>query len=512
MCLIIYPLVYLGAPGRAQTDFKYAYLLLFCSGSMLMAGSPAMKCEALAGKSFGAEVKIKSAALVAAKGNLPEHCDVRGVIAPEAGFAIKLPTEWNDRFEMVGNGGTAGTISLSAVDGAVRKGFASASTDTGHDAEKEPLATFAYVTQENPNGHRKMIDFAYLSVHETAVLAKQVINAYYGAAPKYSYWVGCSTGGRQGLHEAQRYPEDFDGLVVGAPGVYLTGNVTRRLWIGQAQTGDGAITADQLPILTKAIYEKCDALDGLKDGLIDDPRVCQFDPARDLPAGAFTAAQVGALKKIYGGPKNSKGKQVFYGELVGSEPVWPDNFIPPSKTVLPRSESQAKMMMLDPPPGPTWDYTKFNFDTDPERLSKAAADLNPRNPDLAPLKKRGGKILQYAGWGDQQVNPLPGIEYYETVSKKLGDAATRDFYRLYMIPGMFHCSGGPGCGSNDWLGAVMDWVEKGKAPDQMVGAHVEGGATTRTRPLCAYPLVARYKGMGSVDEAGSFSCASAATR
>jgi len=487
--------------------------LVFSANGVLWGAGPAMKCEALAAKSFGDDVTIGSAALVPAQGNMPEHCDVRGVIRPEAKFAIKLPTEWNDRFQMVGNGGTAGTISMGAVDGAVRKGFAASSTDTGHDAAKEPLATFAWVTPENPEGHRKLIDFAYLSVHETAVLSKRVIEAYYGAVPKYSYWVGCSTGGRQGLQEAQRYPDDFDGLVVGAPGVSLTGNVTRRLWVGQSQVGAGAIPSEKLPLLTKAIYEKCDKLDGLEDGLIDDPRACPFDPARDVAKcagadgpGCFTAAQIEALKKIYGGPRDSKGKQIFFGELVGSEPVWPDNFIPPSKTVLPRSESQMKLAMLNPPPGPSWDYSMFNFDTDPAKVTEAAKMLNPQNPDLAPLKKRGGKIVQYAGWADQQVNPQPGIDYYTTVSKRLGATETRDFYRMFMVPGMFHCSGGPGCGSVDWLSVVMDWVEKGKAPEQIVGAHIESGKTTRTRPLCPYPQVARYKGTGSIDEAANFAC------
>jgi hypothetical protein len=490
-----------------------ALCLSLILANTLMAAAPAIQCEALAAKSFGDDVKIASATLVPAKGTLLEHCDVRGTIWPEARFAIKLPTAWNDRFQMDGNGGTAGTISMGAVDNAVRKGFAASSTDTGHDAAKEPLAAFAHVTPENPNGRRKLIDFAYLSVHETAVLTKRVIEAYYGVAPKYSYWVGCSTGGRQGLQEAQRYPEDFDGLVIGAPGVYLTGNVTRRLWVGQSQVGAGAIPVEKLPLLTKAIYEKCDAIDGLKDGLIDDPRVCTFDPARDVAkcdsadgADCFTSAQIGALRKIYGGPRNSKGEQIFPGELVGGEPLWLDNFIPPSKTVLPRSESQMKFAMLNPPPDPSWDYTMFNFDTDPPKVAAAAADLNPRNPDLAPLKKRGGRIVQYAGWGDQQVNPLPGIDYYNAVSKRLGATETRDFYRLFMVPGMFHCNGGPGCGSVDWLAVVTDWVEKGTAPAQITGAHVESGKTTRTRPLCPYPLVARYKGTGSIDEAANFGC------
>jgi feruloyl esterase len=275
----------------------------------------------------------------------------------------------------------------------------------------------------------------------------------------------------------------------------------------------GAIPAERLPLLTKAIYDKCDALDGLKDGLIDDPRRCAFDPSRDLPkctgtegAECFTSGQIEALAKIYGGPHDSKGKLLFPGEPVGSEPVWPDNFIAPNKTVLPRAESQMKFAMLDPAPGPSWTYSMFNFDTDPPRLARAAAELNARNTDLTRLQKRGGKMVQYSGWADQQVNPLPGIEYYETVSERLGEAATRDFYRLFMVPGMFHCNGGPGCNTADWLAAVMEWVEKGNAPAQLTGAHVEGGTSTRTRPLCPYPQVARYKRTGSSDEAANFAC------
>lgn len=502
---------------RMKLAFKAVCWFLFglpVADNIAIAAGPAIMCEALVSKDFGSEVTLQSAALVAAKGNLPEHCDVRGTIWPEAGFAIKLPAVWNDRFQMVGNGGTAGTISLGAVDTALRKGFAAASTDTGHDAAKEPLATFAYVTPKNPNGHRKFLDFAYLSVHETAVLAKRVIQAYYGTAPRFAYWVGCSTGGRQGLQEAQRYPEDFDGLVIGAPGLFNTGNAMRRIWIGQSQVGAGAIPAGKLPLLTKAIYEKCDALDGLKDGLIDDPRLCHFEPAKDLKKCAgedapdcFTRAQLVSLGKIYGGVRDSRGKLLFPGELVGSEPVWPGNFIAPDKLVLPRAESQMKFEMLDAAPGANWNYTMFDFDKDPARLAGAAAALNARNPDLSPLKKRGAKIVQYSGWADQQVNPLPALEYYAAVNQRLGEAETRDFYRVFMVPGMFHCNGGPGCNTADWLGLVMDWVEKGTAPAQVTGAHIEGGKTLRTRPLCAYPNVAHYKGTGSTDEAASFDCA-----
>ncbi len=493
-------------------------LVLLIAATSARAAAPALPCESLAAKTFGKEVTLHSATpvpgpLVPDKGNLPAHCDVRGVIWPEARFALKLPTDWNDRFQMVGNGGTAGVISLGAVDSALRLGFAAVSTDTGHDAAKEPLATFAHLTPENPNAHRKFVDFAYLSVHETAVLAKQIIQAYYGTRPKYSYWVGCSTGGRQGLQEAQRYPEDFDGLVIGAPGLFLTGNVMRRMWVAQSQLADGALPPEKLPLLHQLVYKKCDPADGLADGVIDDPRRCDFLPKRDLPlcvgpdaATCFTAPQLAALTKIYGGVRNSKGKLLFPGEPVGSELVWVDNLIAPNKTVLPRSESQMKFYVLDPSPGPSWTYPQFNFDRDPPRTARAAKDLNPMNPDLAPLKKRGGKIIQYSGWADQQVNPFPGIQYYETVSQRLGPAPTRDFYRLFMVPGMLHCAGGPGCANVNWLAALTDWVEKGVAPTQILGSHLEKAQVTRTRPLCPYPEVARYKGSGSTDEAANFAC------
>jgi hypothetical protein len=383
-------------------------------------GEPGLKCEALAAKTFSVDpkspagaVKIDSATLAAANDKLPAHCDIRGVIWPEARFAIKLPIEWNDRFQMVGNGGTAGVIGMGAVDAAIRKGFAASSTDTGHDAVKEPFATFAYVTPENPHGKRKLTDFAYLAVHETAVLSKQMIQAFYGKAPRYSYWVGCSTGGRQGMQEAQRYPEDFDGLVIGAPGLYLTGNVTRRMWVAQSQVGAGAIPVEKLPALSKAVTEKCD---------FDDPRRCKFDPARDLPkcGGAgpdssecFTAAQIEGLGKIYGGVRDSKGKRLFPGEPVGAELVWAENLVGPGKVVLPRSESQMKMAMLDPPPGPSWSYTMFNFDTDPARVAKAAAELNPRQ--LSNLCQEGRTAtLPAAGYRQStRLHPIsqgPGLQ------------------------------------------------------------------------------------------------------
>ncbi len=344
--------------------------LIGALASVCVLAAPAKKCEELASASFakvfGADVKIEYAKTVAAAANLPEHCDVRGVIWPEAKFAVKLPLNWNNRFQMVGNGGWAGTISIAAVDTAVRAGYAATSTDTGHDAQKEPGATFAYLGPNNPNAARKLIDHGYLAVHETALLAKKMIRAYYGSDPQYSYWVGCSTGGRQGLMEAQRYPEDFDGYVVGAPVLNLTGLQTKSIYNYQfAGSGPGQIKADESQMLSKAFLDKCDALDGVKDGLVENPLKCGFDPAKDLQKCAtlpssvvcFTDPQIESLQKIYDGVRDSHGRRLFPGMPPGGDGAAANGFN--------LGETFLKFMAFQPPAGPDWDYHKFNIETDP---------------------------------------------------------------------------------------------------------------------------------------------------
>jgi Tannase and feruloyl esterase len=507
---------------RTMAIFRPLLLAASIAGCAI-AAAPVTSCADLAKKSFGADVKIDSATLVPAAENLPENCDVRGVIWPEAKFAVKLPTAWNNRFEMVGGGGWAGTISLGPMDTAVRAGYATTSTDTGHDARKEPGAIFAYPSATNPNAARKVIDHGYLSVHETALLAKKMIRAYYGSDPMYSYWVGCSTGGRQGLMEAQRYPEDFDGYVVGAPVLNLTGLQMKAIWTQIAiGPGPGEIKPEKLHALADAVYGKCDALDGLKDGLIENPLKCNFDPEKDLKKCApgddgpscFTAAQMAGLKKVYEGPRNSAGKSLFPGFAPGGEVFaaggrgggmrsgW-DGAISSSFNL---GDTFMKYMAFDPAPGPNWDYHTFDFDKDPQRMAATALRINATIPDLTAVKARGGKIVHYHGWADPGVTPLMSVDYYEAAMKTMGEKETKDFYRFFPVPGMFHCGGGPGCGNVDWLSAVVNWVEKGEAPSMVVGAHVEGQQTTRTRPICAYPAVARYKGSGSIDMAENFTC------
>ena len=503
---------------------EIAVVIALALGSRPSFGRPIIKCSDLIATPFGTEVKIESAVIAPAVAGVPEHCDVRGTIWPEAKFAVKLPTAWNSRFYMVGNYVLGGTIAFSAMDMALRRGFATAGTDTGHDSEKEPDATFARPGPNNPNAERKRIDFAYLAVHETAVLGKQILKAYYGEYPRYCYWAGCSTGGRQGLMEAQRYPEDFDGYIVGAPAPNLSGTHWRGVWNAQAQAGDGAIAVEKLPLLANAIYKKCDAIDGVKDGLLDDPRKCKFDPAADLPKcpadldapSCFTRAQAEALKKIYGGVKNSAGELLFPGQPLGAETVgagrggvgkasgW-DGPISGGGTVR-VAESHMKYMELDPPPGDSWDYRSFDFDKDPARTTKFNAEFNATNPDLQPLRRRGAKIIHYHGWADTSLTALMSIDYYESVIRKMGGKETAEFYRLFLIPGMFHCGGGVGCDTVDWLTPIVDWVEKGTAPAKLIGARVTDGETKRTRPMCPYPQVAKYKGKGSIDAAESFIC------
>jgi feruloyl esterase len=491
--------------------------------------NPSDKCVDLISASFAMEAKIVSASRVPASGGIPEYCDVRGTIAPEVIFAIKLPTNWNRRFYMVGNGGLAGTINVAAMDVALRRGFATGGTDTGHHGPPGSLddairldGTFARPGPDNPNATRKVTDFLHQAVHETAVLGKEILKTFYGEPPRYSYWAGCSTGGRQGLIEAQRFPEDFDGYVVGAP-VLDFGTTWRHVWNARAQTGPGTIAVQKLPLLADAVYKKCDAIDGLEDGLIDDPRNCTFDPAADLPRcpadtdgpSCFTSAQTDALKKIYTGLRDSSGKLLFPGQPVGAEVLAPasdgttrsgwNGTIAGDSVGLKLAESYMKYLALDPPAGSAWDYRSVDFDVDLAKTKTFAAAFNATDPDLTALRQRGGRIIHYHGWADPSATALMSIDYYESVRRKMG-TATPEFYRLFLIPGMFHCGGGVGCDSVDWLTAIVDWVEKGVPPDRLTGARLQRGAVTRTRPLCPYPATATYKGLGSIDSAESFAC------
>src|SRR5262249_17562132 len=385
---------------------------------------------------------------------------------------------------------------------AVRAGYASASTDTGHVGGRG-----AFVL-----GHpEKLIDFAWRSEHEMTVKAKAVIQAFYGRAPRLSYWNGCSTGGRQGLKEAQKFPDDFDGIIAGAP----ANRTAISLWIADAVLKDPAsyIPPAKYPSIHRAALAACDAGDGLKDGLIGDPAKCRFDPGGLLckdPDGptCLTPPQVAAAKKMYCPAINPRtGQQLFSSLVPGTELGWGAQAQGPEPN--PNIYDQYRYVVFK---DPNWDWKTFNFDTDvargdlPENLI-----MNATDPDMKAFFSHGGKLLLYHGWSDPQVPTLNTIKYYGSVVEKMrGASKAASSVRLFLAPGMGHCSGGEGPNVFDRVGALERWVEQGAAPDALVASHLTDGKVDRTRPLCPYPQVARYKGTGSIDEAANFACAAPA--
>jgi len=437
--------------------------------------------------------------------SVPAFCRVAATLTPVADSEIKLEvwlpeSGWNGKLQSVGNGAWAGTIGYGAMAPAVTAGYAAASTDTGHTGNNANFIT----------GHpEKVIDFGYRAVHEMTVAAKAIINAYYGSGPKYSYWTGCSTGGRQALMEAQRYPDDYDGILAGAPAIYASRLQGTQVWASQAVHKSEAsfIPPAKFPIIRDAVLQQCDALDGVKDGVLENPTRCKFDPkvltckAGDATS-CLTPAQVDAAAKLYSGPKNSKGQQLFPGLQPGSEPGW--NTLAGNQPMGLASDVYKYLVFNDP----NWDYKSLNPETDFPLAEKAVGNtLDATNPNLKPFIERGGKLIIYHGWSDPGIPPMNTVQYYNNVVKALGgQSKTANSVRLFMIPGMNHCAGGPGTDRFDGIGTLAKWVETGKAPDSIVASHQTAGKVDRTRPLCPYPQTAVYKGAGSTDEAANFLC------
>jgi feruloyl esterase len=489
---------------------------------------PRKSCEVL-GKFHSKEVAQITAVSTAASASAPAHCRVTGVLSPEIAFEVSLPAKWNGRFYMIGNGGHAGEAlddpgRVAQRDQALQLGFAFAQTNTGHDARKEPGGTFV---MSNPE---KAIDYAYRAVHLTAKTAKDITKEYYGQPIARAYWNSCSNGGRQGLIEAQRFPDDFDGIVAASPWVNQTGFTIGAMWNQKAVTQAGLqaapLTPAKLALVADKAMAKCDAIDGLKDGLIDDPRKCDFDPARDVPAcsaGAdnadcLTAAQADAIAKVYSGPL-SNGKPFFPGFMPGSEAVmglfgggtgsgWLNVIVATQPDAKPADFNLAEGTMrylVHKPPQPDYDYKTFDFDSDIHLLDAWSKQADAKNTDLAKFEKRGGKLIITYGWADTILQPMMGVNYYEAAVARNGPETT-GFFRLFMAPGMAHCGGGVGPDRHDAMTAMIGWVEKGLAPDSIVASRVVNNQVVRTRPLCAYPQVARYSGNGSIDDAANFKC------
>jgi feruloyl esterase len=447
--------------------------------------------------------------------DLPEFCRVAAVSRPtkdsEIRFEVWLPaSKWNGKFMGLGNGGMGGSISYGNMSAPISRGYATASTDTGHEGTVQD-SSYAL-------GHReKVIDFGYRAVHETTVKAKLIVAAYYGRAAKFSYWYGCSTGGRQALAEAQRFPSDYDGIVAGAPAIFLTHMQAASVWKAQAirKNPGGLVPPSKLLLLHNAVLAACDARDGVKDGLLEDPRLCDFEPkildckGEDGP-GCLTAAQVAIVRAFYSPTMNPRTKeQIFPGMVPGSELGWSSDvgrmFADPLDITKTLATAYLRFAVFQ---NPNWDYMTFDFDS-----GMALADriddgvTKAMDPNLRDFFRRGGKLLQFHGWSDPSISPLGSINYYNSVVDFMGGTANaRDSYRLFMAPGMDHCGGGDGPNTFDSLHTIEEWVEIGQAPDQIIASRIRDGKTERTRPLCPYPQVAKYKGTESTDDAASFSC------
>ncbi len=457
----------------------------------------------------------------------PEFCRVVGRSDPAVNFEVWLPlANWNGKFNGVGNGGMAGTISYAAMAGALRRGYASASTDTGHEAGDRSFdASWA-------SGRPDLIeDFGHRAFHLTTVNAKAIVEAFYSDPPAYSYYTGCSKGGQMGLMEAQRYPEDYDGIVAGNPANDWTRFYAgAHLWYSQAMLADEEawIPPSKMPALGDAVNRACDALDGIEDGILQDPLACNFEPASlSCPAGVdndscLTPKQVSAVEKIWSGVTTSSGEQVYPGLVPGGEADpggwgrWVTGAEPFRSLHWLGGEGFFRWFVFD---DPEWNFRNFDFDEDLDyALQKVGDAVDSNDPDLRPFRDNGGKLLVYHGWSDPDISPVAAINYFDSVVEVVADDmraanyevalnSTQNFYRLFMVPGMGHCAGGPGPDRFDALSALESWVEHGVAPESLRAEKIAGGEVTRSRPLCVYPEVAHYTGSGSTDEAENFYCA-----
>ena len=455
------------------------------------------------------DVKIRDAVAVpaATSGEIrAAHCRVSGVIGTEIRFSLLLPDTWNGKFMMGGGAGFVGMIDNQAKT-SVNDGYATVGTDTGHQGQSFE-ASWALDNLE------RQVNFGYVAVHRTAETAKAILRHYYGRTEEHSYFSGCSNGGRQGLMEAQRFPDDFDGIVVGAPVHDFVGLAAQFVKDIQAVFPDPRnlsapmFTPELLKSVEAQIVEKCDAVDGLKDGLLEDPRRCNVDVAG---LAGLSDGQRAALRKIYA-ETIGKGHATYPARPVGGEgevDSWPAWITGGSRHATPQAPSLGfalatqlfKFLVFN---DPSWDYSGYDVSNAHKDARLAATFINATNPNLDAFKAKGRKLIVWHGWSDAAITPLGSIEYYEQVGKR--DDDVRDYFRLFLLPGVLHCSGGRGPDTVDWTATLAEWVENGEAPDRVIARKVAGGAVSRTRPLCPYPQHAEYTGSGSADDAENFVC------
>ena len=438
---------------------------------------------------------------------LPAFCRVVATLKPSADSDIQMElwlplAGWNGNFRGTSPNGLGGVLNYNAMAVGLTDGFAVASTDTGHQGG-------ATAWMRVPE---KVTDFAGRAMHETTVAGKALTAAFYGSAPRHAYMIECGGGSNAALHEVQQYPADYDGVVVGGHAAHLTRQIFGQLWLWQAAHPEGVpvLPAAKLSVLHEAVLDRCDRLDGVKDGLLEQPTRCAFDPraiacrAGDGP-DCLTPPQVEAARKIYQGPVNPRtGERVWPGLFPGSELDWA--FFTEAAAPIGIATGTLRDEILK---DPSWDYRTSPIDYDRHVALADRSDVarvNASKADISPFLRRGGKLMLSGGWNNALVPAGAVLDYYRTVEATVGREATARSVRLYMVPGMIECNGGPGTDTFDMLAVMRDWVERGRAPRAVPASRVEHGKVVRTRPLCPYPQAAAYTGRGSTDDARNFVC------
>lgn len=435
---------------------------------------------------------------------LPAFCRVAATLNPSATSDIRMElwmpiAGWNGHFRGTSPNGLGGVLNYNAMAVGLTDGFAVASTDTGHQG-----GDMAWMRDPD-----KLTDFAGRAMHETTAAAKTLATSYYGTAPTYSYMIECGGGSAAALHEVQKYPADYNGVVVGGHAAHLTRQIFGQLWLWIATHPNGVaiLPPAKLSVLHEAVLDRCDMLDGVKDRMLEDPTKCTFDPREvackaDDAANCLTVPQVEAVQKIYAGPRNPRTQEQIWSPLFrGSELDW--SFFTESASPIGIATGALRMILDDP----QWDYRSVDFDRHVAAADRSAiARVNASNPDISAYLQRGGKLILSGGWNNALVPAGAVLDYYKNVEATVGLEDTRQGVRLYMVPGMIECNGGPGTDTFDLLGVMRRWVEKGQAPNDVPASRVEHGRVVRTRPLCPFPQVATYRGSGSTDDSSNFVC------
>jgi hypothetical protein len=528
----------------------YAHIALLCAAAICLTSTPTYtlgtpvpdgttRCNALAGMDFSripdALTQIIKSHLEQRSGDAPAYCEVSGYVAPSIDFLLRLPNEkWNGKFIELGCGGSCGTTEhIAGCADPLRRGYACIVSDGGHSSNGGDMK-WAY------NNPQAVVDYVVRASHVAVLAGKVLAEHFYGAPPKKSYFMGCSAGGLQALSEVQRFPWDFDGVIAGDPSMSVSQDWMNWLWTTRtlvSEHGERVLSQRDIETLHKAVVSKCDLNDGVKDGLIGDPRICSFDPeelscAKTKAEGCFSSSQIDAVRKMYAGPTTKKGIPIGIPfAFKGSELTWIDPASNPSEEE-PYLSEWFRYYLFQPNPGPSWTTKNFDFDRDYMRFGVAEL-TEPVNSDLRRFRNGQGKLILYSGWNDTAASVGLTVDYYENAEKLMGGReATQKFFRLFVVPGMNHCSGGDGSFAIDYLSYLEDWVEKDEAPDKLVGSHITFGnlwdkamqgdqdaalqlkklqqfpldpaIVQFARPIYPYPLQTKYVGHGNPKDAANF--------